>query len=260
MLWCTIFRHCLGRHFPCVCVCGCVCLFACLRLSQQFHIVLSSWRQEGKSYWANQPGNPHALPSESFRPMRPHRSLFLLTALFSYILILAAFLCLFLFVSFHLIFSYSFITSASLLIPTSTSSLQKSVVSYFPTLYALVILGAPSSRFSCHSPPTSSSFTPSLLICLHPLLLSLSLSKHPFLFPSSRFESKHCLSLSAVKDSPLSSNHRFGESLQACHSVCTVATWPDNGSFQPQFPPKWMGAHPGARGMPFNWPKLDSNH
>lgn len=194
MLWCTIFRHCLGRHFPCVC--GCVCLFACLRLSQQFHIVLSSWRQEGKSYWANQPGNPHALPSESFRPMHPHRSLFLLTALFSYILILAAFLF-----SFHLIFSYSFITSASLLIPTSTSLLQKSVVSYFPTLYALVILGAPSSRFSCHSPPTSSSFTPSLLICLHPLLLSLSLSKHPFLFPSSRFESKHCLSLSAVKDS-----------------------------------------------------------
>lgn len=106
--------------------------------------------------------------------MRPHRSLFLLTALFSYIQILAAFVCLFLFVSFHLIFSYSFITSASLLIPTSTSSLQKSVVSYFPTLYALVILGAPSSRFSCHSPPTSSSFTPSLLICLHPSLLPLS--------------------------------------------------------------------------------------
>lgn len=92
---------------------------------------------------------------------------------------------------------------------------------------------------------------PILSVVIHSSFLPLSLSPYlpssltphplgerPFLSPSSRFQSEHCFSLSAVKDSPLSSIHSCGEPLQACHSVCTVATWLHNGSFQPQFPPK----------------------
>ena len=231
MLWCTIFRDHLGRHFHLrvLCVCVCVCVPQAQSALPQSSVQLTSGGQELLYQPARQP--PYIV-----------KGLDLYASIW------------FSFSAFHL-FPPVFL---HLLHPPPLSSLP---LSTFFVHFSLIYV------YTCHSFYT---FFWGLLSFSPYFFLFPSVSPHlsPSLAPASPFlsllpltlKSKHCLSLSTVNDSSLSSIYRFGEPLQACHSVCTVATWPDNGSFQPQFPPKWMGAHPGARGMPFNWPKLDSNH
>lgn len=119
--------------------------------------------------------------------------------------------------------------------PSPSMSLSISSISLLFS-YTLVILSVPSSPGLLSFSPYFFLFPLSLRICLHPSLLSLCV--HPFLSPSSPSQSEHCLSLSTVKDSPLSSIQRFWRAtaglLLSMHSGHVARQWLISTSISPE--------------------------
>ena len=131
-----------------------VCVSVCLRLSQHFHGVLSSWRQEGRSYSTKQPGNQHPMKALNLG------------------IHMVPFFCMCNFFSPDMSFSHLLLSLfPSMLLLSSSAPITVPALTFFvhfcPTFYTSDF-SVLSSLASCHSLLTSS-FPLSLLICLHPL-------------------------------------------------------------------------------------------